>query len=187
MKPPVTDYLARDIQRYCLVETWAYKFFYWASSLRRNPTITSVEYLMKVTRLSRREIIGLLKALQEVGCGSLSIGGNKQHPRMEWIYGLRSIGEAALSNPSTMSGFESYPTEEKEAPLVPKPRGRPLVMEAVPVIASEAVLPLAISSRRDAAGKAGQIEIALPDGTCVRVGSDVDLAALQRLVAVLRK
>jgi transposase-like protein len=32
-----------------------------------------------------------------------------------------------------------------------------------------------------------RIEIALPDGTCVRVGADVDTAALRRVLSVLRR
>jgi transposase len=32
-----------------------------------------------------------------------------------------------------------------------------------------------------------RIEIALPDGTCVRVGADVDAAALRRVLSVLRR
>ena len=31
-----------------------------------------------------------------------------------------------------------------------------------------------------------RIEIALPDGTCIRVGADVGLAALRRVMAALR-
>ena len=36
------------------------------------------------------------------------------------------------------------------------------------------------------AGSGGMIEIALPDGTVVRVGEEVGLAALRRVVAALR-
>lgn len=32
-----------------------------------------------------------------------------------------------------------------------------------------------------------RIEIALPDGTCVRVGADVDAVALRRVLSVLRR
>jgi transposase len=32
-----------------------------------------------------------------------------------------------------------------------------------------------------------RIEITLPDGTCVRVGADVDAAALRRVLAALRR
>ena len=36
------------------------------------------------------------------------------------------------------------------------------------------------------AGSGGMIEIALPDGTVIRVGEEVGLAALRRVVAALR-
>ncbi len=32
-----------------------------------------------------------------------------------------------------------------------------------------------------------QIEIALPDGTCIRVGADVGLAVLRRVIAAVRR
>ncbi len=35
--------------------------------------------------------------------------------------------------------------------------------------------------------EASLIEIALPDGTCVRVGADVGLAALRRVIAAIRR
>ncbi len=40
--------------------------------------------------------------------------------------------------------------------------------------------------RVEAAAGDGRIEIALPDGTCIRVGGDVGLAALRRVMAALR-
>jgi len=38
-----------------------------------------------------------------------------------------------------------------------------------------------------AAAEAGRIEITLPDGTCVRVGSDIGLVALRRVMAAVRR
>ena len=35
--------------------------------------------------------------------------------------------------------------------------------------------------------QAGRIEIALPDGTCIRVGADVNQAALRRVLAAVRR
>jgi transposase len=65
----------------------------------------------------------------------------------------------------------------------------------VPVrIATEANLPASAASTRvggpDADGPADsrrRIEIALPDGTCVRVGEDIGAAALRRVMSVLRR
>ena len=39
----------------------------------------------------------------------------------------------------------------------------------------------------DAAGADSRIEITLPDGTSIRIGHDVSLAALRRVVTVLRR
>jgi transposase len=38
-----------------------------------------------------------------------------------------------------------------------------------------------------AAAEADRIEIALPDGTCIRVGADVGLATLRRVMAAVRR
>ncbi len=38
-----------------------------------------------------------------------------------------------------------------------------------------------------AAAEAERIEIALPDGTCIRVGADVGLAALRRVMTAVRR
>ncbi len=38
-----------------------------------------------------------------------------------------------------------------------------------------------------ASGKTDRIEIALPDGTCIRVGADVGLVALRRVMTAVRR
>lgn len=43
------------------------------------------------------------------------------------------------------------------------------------------------ASRADAAASGGRIEITLPDGTSVKVGHDVGLVALRRVLTVLRR
>ena len=40
---------------------------------------------------------------------------------------------------------------------------------------------------KGAPGKAERIEIALPDGTCIRVGADVGLVALRRVMTAVRR
>jgi len=51
---------------------------------------------------------------------------------------------------------------------------------------------LALSSPRSTVSKAApaeadRIEIALPDGTCIRVGADVGLVALRRVMTAVRR
>jgi transposase len=68
----------------------------------------------------------------------------------------------------------------------PTPMFMPMqVTGAVPPMAAEPVVS-APSPGKEAAAEADRIEILLSDGTCVRVGSDVSLVALRRVVAVLR-
>jgi len=54
-------------------------------------------------------------------------------------------------------------------------------------ITAEPPLALPRPSPDMAAAEAGRIEITLPDGTCVRVGSDVGLVALRRVMAAVRR
>ena len=65
----------------------------------------------------------------------------------------------------------------------PPPMFVPVQITAEPPLALPAPRP---SKDLDPAD-AGRIEIALPDGTCVRVGSDVGLAALRRVMAAVRR
>jgi hypothetical protein len=48
-------------------------------------------------------------------------------------------------------------------------------------------LPPPRPSKDLAAAELGRIEITLPDGTCVRVGSEVGLVALRRVMAAVRR
>ena len=41
--------------------------------------------------------------------------------------------------------------------------------------------------RKAAPAETGRIEIALPDGICIRVGADVDLTSLRRVMAAVRR
>ena len=43
------------------------------------------------------------------------------------------------------------------------------------------------TSSKAAPAEAERIEIALPDGTCIRVGADVGLVALRRVMAAVRR
>ena len=47
--------------------------------------------------------------------------------------------------------------------------------------------PLGQSAATGAVTGERRIEIALPDGTCIRVGTDVGLAALRRVIAAVRR
>ena len=48
-------------------------------------------------------------------------------------------------------------------------------------------LPAPSPTKAAHAGDGSRIEIALPDGTCVRVSSDIGLAALRRVMAAVRR
>ena len=61
---------------------------------------------------------------------------------------------------------------------VPEPMFLPVQVSG-PVSPGPAACATAVADAR--------IEIALPDGTCVRVGADVDAAALRRVLSALRR
>lgn len=74
-----------------------------------------------------------------------------------------------------------------------------LVPEPLPVFVPVRITPDALSPDRLAlpspcptaskavSAEAERIEIALPDGTCIRVGADVGLVALRRVMAAVRR
>jgi len=65
----------------------------------------------------------------------------------------------------------------------PLPVFTPVQITADPPLA----LPGSSSSKAASAAEDSRIEITLPDGTCVRVGADVGLAALRRVMAAVRR
>jgi transposase len=50
-----------------------------------------------------------------------------------------------------------------------------------------ALSPSCSTSSKAASAEAERIEIALPDGTCIRVGADVGLVALRRVMTAVRR
>ena len=65
----------------------------------------------------------------------------------------------------------------------PMPTFVPVQIMAEPPIVSPAPSP----SKGVAPADPSRIEITLPDGTCVRVGSDIGLATLRRVMAAVRR
>ncbi len=57
----------------------------------------------------------------------------------------------------------------------------------LPIHSSRTTLTAAPSSGVPVAAASDRIEIALPDGTCIRVGADVGLATLRRVMAAVRR
>ena len=88
---------------------WAAPFFKWASNRKNDTSKTKVERLMTVTKLDRRDAINLLKKLDEIGCGKFVVGRHGQSSRMEWVYSVRSIGEAALGSKDELEELDDSP------------------------------------------------------------------------------
>ena len=70
----------------------------------------------------------------------------------------------------------------------PMPMFTPVQVTAdVPYLAGPLPAPPDPGPSKAAPADADRIEIALPDGTCIRVGADVGLATLRRVMAAVRR
>ena len=72
---------------------------------------------------------------------------------------------------------------ENHAPMFMPVQMLPGSIEAVAHVPSSRKLPAPTQAIADDR----RIEISLPDGTCIRVGADVGLAALRRVIAAVRR
>jgi len=76
--------------------------------------------------------------------------------------------------------------------LAPEPMPMFMPIQVTADAAAPGRAPLALpgpgpGNAAKAAAETGGIEIALPDGTCIRVGADVGLVALRRVMAAVRR
>ena len=71
----------------------------------------------------------------------------------------------------------------------PMPMFMPVRIVADPSPPARVLIPSPVASPIEPAPavEAGRIEIALPDGTCIRVGEDIGLVALRRVMAAVRR
>ena len=84
----------------------------------------------------------------------------------------RGQGRRGVLSPEPAPGF--VPLQVPAAPPEPEP------------VTATAPAPLSTPFRPDGDAGAGRVEIALPDGTVVRVGEGIGSAALRRVLAALR-
>ena len=73
--------------------------------------------------------------------------------------------------------------------LAAEPMFMPVRIVADPSPPARALMPSLVASPIEPAPavEAGRIEIALADGTCIRVGEDIGLVALRRVMAAVRR
>jgi transposase len=78
----------------------------------------------------------------------------------------------------------------REGVLAPEPMPVFVPVQIAADVASSDRLALSLpcpTPGKGAPAEADRIEIALPDGTCIRVGADVGLAALRRVMTAVRR
>ena len=94
-----------------------------------------------------------------------------------------SFAEVARRHEVSRGLLWNWRRQVRRGELAPEPTPMFMPMQ----ITAEPPLALPRPSPDMAAAEAGRIEITLPDGTCVRVGSDVGLVALRRVMAAVRR
>lgn len=94
-----------------------------AAARRKNSAKTDVDRLEIVLRqeggkFSRREIIGALKRLKELHCGSFIMGRRGQPSRFEWAVEMIGLGRAAQGEQTDVEVLDAggAETEEEEEP-----------------------------------------------------------------------
>lgn len=94
-----------------------------------------------------------------------------------------SFAEVARRHEVSRGLLWNWRQQVRRGELVPEP-----MPTFVPVrIAADPPIALPAPAPSKAPAEAARIEIELPDGTCVRVGSGVGLAALRRVMAAVRR
>jgi transposase len=96
-----------------------------------------------------------------------------------------SFAEGARRHEVSRGLLWNWRRQVRRGELVPEPMPAFVPVQIMPE--APIALPAPSPSKEVAAAEAGRIEIALPDGTCVRVGSDVGLVALRRVMAAERR
>src|SRR6266566_8268956 len=94
----------------------------YASSRSRNSSVTNVDRLTWVISrdgrtFSRREVIEVLKALENLGCGKFVIGRRGQPSRFEWEVQMIGVGKVARGDHAEiapLSEGEELPEETED-------------------------------------------------------------------------
>jgi transposase len=84
----------------------------------------------------------------------------------------------------------SWRQQVRQGLLAPEPMPTFLPVQVAADAPSRDRLAIALpgpNPSKAAPAEAGRIEIALPDGICIRVGADVDLTSLRRVMAAVRR
>ncbi len=101
-----------------------------------------------------------------------------------------SFAEVARRHEVSRGLLWNWRRQVRRGQLAPEPMPTFFPVQVV-AETSSAGHPLAASSGRDlrttAPARTERIEIALPDGTCIRVGGDVGLTTLRRVMAAVRR
>ena len=96
-----------------------------------------------------------------------------------------SFAEVARRHEVSRGLLWNWRRQVRRGELAPDPM---LTFVPVQIVAEPPLaLPPSSPSKEVAPADPGRIEITLPDGTCVRVGSDVGLVALRRVMAAVRR
>ena len=102
-----------------------------------------------------------------------------------------SVAAVARRHDLSRGQLWNWRSEVRRGVLVAEPEPVFMPVRIATGLASQAQVPVskpgASGSETASSASPTRIEIALPDGTCIRVGTDVGLVALRRVIAAVRR
>ena len=73
----------------------ARQMFDWTASRQKDASETSIDTLMRVLRISRRDAVQLARDLERADCGEFIVGRRGSKSRFRWAYSCISLGKTA--------------------------------------------------------------------------------------------
>lgn len=94
-----------------------------------------------------------------------------------------SFAEVARRHEVSRGLLWTWRSEVRRGALMPEPMSTFLPVQ----ITSDRPVPVSAPVRCGVPHEVARVEITLPDGTCIRVGEDIGLATLRRVMAAVRR
>lgn len=95
MNTPIDNNITKVIRDLYQKDSGARALFDWAANRKNDAAETNVERIIQVASISHQEANELAKNLRDAGCGEYIIGRKGWKTRVRWLFGLRSLGQAA--------------------------------------------------------------------------------------------
>lgn len=90
------DKMIEKLRTLVKTDTGAMTLFTYFSKRQNNSLVSGIPQLVRHAELDEVTIIELFKKMDAIGLGSFVIGRRGHKTRFEWVYGLVTVGQAAL-------------------------------------------------------------------------------------------